>query len=275
MRWTAPHSMRRRHTVVAAVFLWGACVWLRSSSGRSLALGPALRGAPEIAGNLDWEIASAASPSSTFVYIGADLDVHMLKYLAEDETRAVYMDPLSEGHNELGDSLDFNRHHAHDPRPSFRRDSSEFRPFRTDRIHAFRDKLRDRFRDEGFQGVHLRVAGPRTVAGSFVLDKIRRKFVYMIIYEDAAALPGHHVTTYVTLGIVSDVPGAWKRTIRRRIMGRRQAPDGAVIYPLHDYPAGDTQAGTGSRPVMVVLSRRVPRWRTQPVWKDKRRGQKR
>ena len=86
MRRTAPHMMRRKHTVVAAVFLWGACAWLFSSGGSSLALGPALRGASESA--------SAPSPSSTFVYAGADLDVHMLKYLAEDETRAVFLDPM-------------------------------------------------------------------------------------------------------------------------------------------------------------------------------------
>ena len=77
--------MRRKHAVVAAVFLWGACAWLLSSGGSSLALGPALRGASESAS------APGPSPSSTFVYAGADLDVHMLKYLAEDETRAVFL----------------------------------------------------------------------------------------------------------------------------------------------------------------------------------------
>ena len=319
MRWTAPHSMRRRHTVVTAVFLWGACVWLRSSGGSSLALGPALdprfkanakcpcggdrpcqhgaagdnvcfafadagkeicpagshlciseesvmvglggsgRGALRGAS----ESASAPSPSTTFVYAGADLDVHMLKYLAEDETRAVFLDPLglqSKSSNELGAPTVFGKIHARDPRASFRRDSREFRPFRIDQIRAFRDMLRDRFKDEQFADVHLRVDGPRTVAGSFVLDKIRREFTYIIHGMDTGlattVLRGHHVTTYVTLGYKapeSAVPGAWKRTIRRRIMGRKQAPRGAAIYPLHDYPARDTQAGAGSRPVMVFI----------------------
>ena len=253
MRRTAPHMMRRKHTAVAAVFLWGACAWLFSSGGSSLALGPALRGASESA--------SAPSPSSTFVYAGADLDVHMLKYLAEDETRAVFLDPMgiqSKFSNELGDPLGFSRHHAHDPRPSFRRDSRPFRTFRIHafRIHAFRDMLRDRFRDEEFKDVHLHVDGPKTVKGSFRIqgDKIRREFTYIIQGMNAAVLRGHHVTTFVTLGYVgadSDVPGAWKHTIRRRIMGRKQAPNGAVIYPLPDYPARDTQAGPGSQPVMV------------------------
>ena len=242
--------MRRKHAVVAAVFLWGACAWLLSSGGSSLALGPALRGASESAS------APGPSPSSTFVYAGADLDVHMLKYLAEDETRAVFLDPMgrqSKSSNELGDPTEFSKNHAHDPRPSFRRDSREFRPFRIDRIRAFRDMLRDRFKDEQFADVHLRVDGPRTVAGSFVLDKIRREFTYIIHGMDTAVLRGHHVTTYATLGFISAVPGAWKRTIRRRIMGRKQAPRGAAIYTLHDYPARDTQAGAGSRPVMVFI----------------------
>jgi len=74
--------MRRKHAVVAAVGRVRVAPLLGWSS---LALGPALRGASESAS------APGPSPSSTFVYAGADLDVHMLKYLAEDETRAVFL----------------------------------------------------------------------------------------------------------------------------------------------------------------------------------------
>ena len=90
------------------------------------------------------------------LYLGSDVDFHVLNFLGDSVTRAVYIDkfpPLSE---DSGPELaNFERSHVNDSRVSFRRGTRAFRPWQESPAtrRAFAAFVMARMRDEGFGDV--------------------------------------------------------------------------------------------------------------------------
>ena len=70
-----------------------------------------------------WHVNTHCQPS-TLLYLAADADVGMVTLMQPWETRAVYIDPLSDdwSHGGQGQAVveGYKRSHAKDPRPYFR-----------------------------------------------------------------------------------------------------------------------------------------------------------
>ena len=111
---------------------------------------------------------SQCQQADAFVYLGADVDVHSLFAMQENERRAVFIDILVELDGALPDSRSWTKQHAEDPRRAFRVNTmstrvrenrsvellNQFpnRPLEADAARRLERLLMGRMRDLNFRG---------------------------------------------------------------------------------------------------------------------------
>lgn len=83
--------------------------------------------------------------ANTLLYLGADIDMQMLKYLGANETHAIYVDPLV---SSTGGLDDYAKVHATDPRPWYRNTSMLLRPFTKHAVPQLHELLLGRLAHE-------------------------------------------------------------------------------------------------------------------------------
>ena len=155
-----------------------------------------------------------ASPGMALLYIGSDVDMHVLHYLEDNETHAVFIDPFpgdnretksdEAGANEL---VLWEKRHKNDPRISFRRSTRGFRPWKRSMRRSFSRFVMARLMDEGFKSV----CSPQPMEFAFLVRGIRRRLSFLagdtapMRYQTSAVCDsGVRVSTVVSIGVALD-----------------------------------------------------------------------
>lgn len=106
----------------------------------------------------------------TMMYVGADLDVQALNMLQPEETRAVFLDPLTKI---TGGLSDYAKLHRNDVRAAYARTSSLVRPYNATRVSTLGELLLSRLHSEFGPAAHRVEHGDRATAGHRLSFKFR------------------------------------------------------------------------------------------------------
>ena len=113
------------------------------------------------------------------IYLGADVDMHMLRQMRRAETRAVFIDALADSPS-TAQVDSYERKHRHDPRSSYRSTSGPLRPWRntTEQQARLGALIVGRLQDTGFVGVRTRGGGVFEFVNP--ADGVRRELRYVV-----------------------------------------------------------------------------------------------
>ena len=101
---------------------------------------------------------ACAQQKNLFAYLGSDVDVQLLRIARADETRALFVDELTEGRQHEVEG--YVRNHEHDARRAYRQSTASVRPFVDDAKHwTLLHGLLDGRLQEGGHGRVTRVDG--------------------------------------------------------------------------------------------------------------------
>ena len=169
---------------------------------------------------------NATRSEGTFVYLGADVDVEMLRTLQPPESSILFMDSLDHHFDEFED---WEFHHSTDMRPSYRVTTKRIRAMSnaTSKLLALRSLLGHRLID--VFGGPVEVTPPRgtSLQATFVYQGRKRHLLYaMNLFADFGkfgARPQAPISTFTHVGVdfggtrrASSILGAvpWKRSFR-------------------------------------------------------------